>query len=91
MRKKDKTIPDLSTATVDFIMKAPSGSVANSGHTACTITDTDKAEGFYAFGSADLAEAGTYECDVRVTYSPTEKQTVFEKVQLEVREKADAS
>lgn len=91
IRRKDKTIPDLSGATVDFKMKAPSGSIINAAHTGCVITDTDRAEGYYAFQSGDLAEAGTYECDLQITFSPSEIQTVRESIQLDVREDAAAS
>ena len=63
----DNLVLDLTNYTCDFIMKSPTGLVSNAGHTSCTIDSPTAGTCHYTFLSGDLAEVGTYTCDLQVT------------------------
>jgi hypothetical protein len=65
----DNAVKDLTGCSVDFIMKSPTGAAINSGHTACTLVSPTAGTCRYDFAVGDLAEVGTYTCDLQLTNS----------------------
>src|SRR5665213_620159 len=63
----DNLVLDLTSYTVDFIMKSPTGLAANAGHTLCTIDAPSAGTCHYTFLANDLSEVGTYTCDLQLT------------------------
>lgn len=88
VERSDGTIPDLAGATVDFIMQAPSGTVTNTGHTACTVTDIAGGLGYYDFQTDDLAEDGDYTCDLQITYANSKIETGLKPIEINARPEA---
>lgn len=86
--RPDGTVPDLTGATVNFIIQAPSGTVTNTGHQACTMTDLVTGEGYYSFLAGDLAEAGDYTCDLQVTDAGGKIETVQKPITINARAEA---
>lgn len=83
--RADGTIPNLTGATVNFYIKGPTGTATNAGHTACTITDVAGGLGYYDFQTNDLPSAGTYTCDLSITFASGKIETAFKQVELSVR------
>lgn len=83
--RPDGTVPSLTSATVDFIMESPAGTLINTGHTACTMTSLTAGEGYYTFVTGDLAESGNYNCDLQITYASGKIETVPKKIVIYAR------
>lgn len=88
LARPDGSVPDLSGATVKFIIESPTGTVTNTDHQECTVTDEAAGEGYYQFVDGDLSEDGTYTCDLEITYANGEVETAPQPIQIVARPQA---
>lgn len=75
----------LTDYTVRFIIKGPDGTVTNTGHQACDIIDALTGHVRYFLEVGDLAQVGTYHCDLEVTDVNDRPQTDVREIILNVR------
>ena len=78
-----------TVGSVDLYIKR-NNIITNAGGTACTVvTPLDGIIG-YSLGVSDLANAGTYEAEVKITYGDATIETIYEKFNIKVRTKLQA-
>lgn len=80
---------DLTDATVKFIIRKRGGSVTNTGHQTCTLTDADSGKCTYDLQTNDLPDAATYDCDLQITYLNGEIETSPRKIVITARAQQD--
>lgn len=81
----DNEIKDLTSCTVNFIMKSPTSVAINTGHTACTVVSATAGTCRYDFQSGDLSEVGLYTCDLQLTNSDSTVVTEYAQYEITVR------
>lgn len=85
--ERDGEAINLSTvSSVDLYIKLGT-TVTNSGHTACTVTEPLDGVISYSPEAADFATAGTYDCEVKITYGDATVETIYEKFTIKARTK----
>lgn len=86
--KRESLPVNLTGASVDLIIKnSTSGEITNVGDQACTITDAADGVIEYDPNATDFPSAGTYVCDVEITYADATVEVVYEQLTVEVRAK----
>lgn len=87
LRRKGKKV-DLTGATVELILaKESDGSVVNTGHQTCTITDAARGIVQYAQESGDFDGTQIYLGDVKVTHSSGKVEIWRDQLRVDVRDK----
>jgi hypothetical protein len=76
---------NVAGATVDLFMNL-NGTIANTGHTSCTLTTPLAGIVTYSPTSTDFAAAGTYNCEVRITYPDATTEILYQKFTISVRD-----
>lgn len=82
--ERNGTLIDLTGCTVSLII-CLNGVQTNEGHTGCTITNASQGIITYQQESTDFATAGTYYCDVHVTYPSGGSETLYDQLAVNVR------
>jgi hypothetical protein len=74
--RKDKSIVDLTGASVDFeIQKQGSDDIINEGHTACYFVDAEAGICRYTWQDTDLPAPGLYDAYVRLEFADGQRET----------------
>lgn len=74
--KENGTVINLTGATVKFkIFDNTTNTVTNAANQTCALTSATAGKVTYTFVTGDLPSAGTYACEVEVTYSGGKIQT----------------
>lgn len=78
---------DVTGATVVLVITNKAGTVVNTGHQTCTITDATQGEVTYAVNAADFANPGTYNAEVKITYANNTVERLYEVITIVARRK----
>lgn len=82
--KRDGVVIDLTNCTVDLIITQGT-TVLNTGHQSCTITGAVAGEVSYVRQAGDMPLAGTYVCDLKVTYSDLTFEILYDVLKVKAR------
>lgn len=78
------TVIDLTSCTVKlYIYKGKTQT--NTGHETCTITGASTGDITYVRSTGDTSVAGSYICDIKVTYSDTTFEILYDQLILKCR------
>lgn len=83
--KRSGTAIDLTGCTVQLIIKGGS-TITQVGRTAA-ITDASGGVISYSPLTTDFPNAGSYKCDIKVTYSDTSVEVLYDQLQVVARAK----
>lgn len=81
--QRGKAVIPLAGCTVALVI-TNNGVVMNAGHQACTITDAPNGVVEYVREAGDISKAGTYPCDLVITYSDSTVETLWTQLILNV-------
>lgn len=82
--ERDSTVIDLSGCTVDLIITQ--GKVTrNTGHQSCTVTDSANGLVTYVRQTGDTPTAGSYNCDLKITYGDATFEILYDILVLKCR------
>lgn len=79
--ERDGNPIDVTGATVDLYINL-NGTVTNTGHTSCTLTTPASGVVTYTTEAADFATAGSYNCEVKITYGDGTVETIYQEFQV---------
>lgn len=82
---RDGTAINLTGCTVTIIIKG--GGVITQSGGSCTITDATNGVISYTPISTDFPTAGSYKCDLKVTYSDATIEILYEQLKIKARAK----
>lgn len=86
--QRNGTVIDVTGATVSLIIaKRDDGSITNTGHQTCTVTDGENGLVTYTPQAADFADPGRYYCEVKIDYVGGKVERMYEVLSVLVREK----
>lgn len=85
--KRDGTAINLSTVGSVDLYISKDGTITNSGHTDCAISDPLLGIITYVPQTADFASAGTYNLEIKITYGDASVETIYEKFRIQARAK----
>jgi hypothetical protein len=75
---------DVTGCTVDLIIT--NGSVqTNTGHTSCNLVTPTAGLVQYTPQTGDFPTAGTYTCDVKITYSTGSQEVLYDQLKIKAR------
>lgn len=84
--QRDGVNINISGCTVDLIIT--SGSIqTNTGHTGCTIVDPVNGLVSYTLHANDIPTAGSYKCDVKVTYTDGSNEVLYDQLNIKARQR----
>lgn len=84
--KRGGVVVNLGTATATFVIKpAGGGTQVNAGHDSVAMTSPSEGIITYTFNATDLATAGEYVGELKITFSEGVIQTLYDKVHMTVR------
>lgn len=84
---RGKVVVPLNATTVTLII-TKSGAVTNTGHQTCTITDAPNGIVSYTRQTGDIPTAGSYTCDLKITYADTTFEILYDQLQIIARKPA---
>jgi hypothetical protein len=88
--QRNGTVIDLTGCTVNLIIT--NGLVqTNIGHTACTNSNPTTGVVIYTPQTGDFATAGSYTCDVAITYANLSVETIYDQLKITARLKVLSS
>lgn len=85
--KRKGVVVDLTNCTVDLIITQGT-TFLNTGHTSCTITTAASGLVSYVRHAGDIPTAGTYICDLRVTYVDATVEILYDQLKIIARKKS---
>lgn len=77
---------DLTGATVKLILSL-NGTITNTGHQDCIMTDAEEGIVTYTIQAADFQTAGDYLADVKITYQDNTVEIVRDQLSINARAK----
>lgn len=82
--ERNGTVINLTGCTVDLIITR-SKTQTNTGHTSCVVTSTTLGTVTYTRHTGDTTTAGSYKCDLKVTYADTTFEILYDVLILKCR------
>lgn len=70
---------------VILILTGSTGSVTNTGHQTCTVTDATGGKISYSVTTGDFATAGNYSGEVQVTFASGKVEKIYETFSVKAR------
>lgn len=78
-------LKEIAGGTINLILIRPDGTVSNTGHQGCTITDATKGKVSYTTQAGDFDVTGLYSGKMQITYSDGGYEEVYETFSVAVR------
>lgn len=87
--ERDSVVIDLSGCTVALIITQGT-TTKNTGHQTCTVTDAANGLVTYVRQAGDTPTAGSYNCDLKVTYGDDTFEILYDILVLKCRKPSGA-
>lgn len=89
-QRPDGTVINLTGATVSLIV-TKARAITNAGHQTCVLTIPASGIVTYTPTTTDFPTQGTYVCDLKIVYSDTTVEIVYDQLRVIARLRADST